>query len=233
MSLPVEVVFTTLTGQILLSDATGTPASGTVTFHQQQVLRDSEGHVVLAPAKYPVTLNGTGDFSVTIPCTNSPEISPQNFTYEVEVDTNAWAEVFNALIPSGTTSFANIVPVQTPSLGQAYALLGHVHPTPAARVLTNGPNFVADARTGQYFRFTLTADSTLDVVNQQGTDHLQFEIVQDGTGGHALVLSSAFHFGVTLPSYTVTPTANKRDLLGAIYSDALDKLLVVAAAKAY
>lgn len=83
MPFPGNIVTITVTGSFLTP--TGAPASGTVTFNPGPVtLIDSAGHAILA-SPVTVTLNGSGQIAVVLPCTDDPVLSGVPFTYAVTV----------------------------------------------------------------------------------------------------------------------------------------------------
>lgn len=91
-----------------------------------------------------------------------------------------------------------------------------------------------DATIGNHFYVTLKGNRTLsNPTGAAGGQKIVFEFIQDATGSRTVTLGSKFVFGTTVVSYTATTTANKRDFLGAIYSDLDDKFYVVALSLGY
>jgi archaellum component FlaC len=79
----------TLHGQIL-EPVTNTPAVGTVTFKILHELADNVANIVYAPMTFSQTLSPTGEFSIVLPTTDNPDITPLNWTYWGYVDTDVW-----------------------------------------------------------------------------------------------------------------------------------------------
>lgn len=102
-------------GQILEADLT--PAIGTVTFRILQELRDTVDNIVLAPTEFVATLDVNGEFTITLPTTDNPDVTPQGWSYWVYVDTNAWnPDPFYIQLPFAlgpVAEFADLIPVTT------------------------------------------------------------------------------------------------------------------------
>jgi hypothetical protein len=75
-----------------------TNATGTVTFRILHELRDTVANVIYAPHDYVATLVA-GAFTIVLPTTDNPDISPLNWVYQVWVDTNVWDELFYVRLP--------------------------------------------------------------------------------------------------------------------------------------
>lgn len=77
-----------VTGHYQLLD--GTPVQGVVKFATKTVLLDANSDLILLPETFTATLDETGAFSILLPVTDDPDISPIGWTYTVtEVFTNA------------------------------------------------------------------------------------------------------------------------------------------------
>lgn len=109
---PWTMALTTVTvhGQIL-QPVTNTPAVGTVVFNTLIELRDTVDNITYAPMAFTATLDGNGEFKITIPATDSPDITPQNWVYQVWVNTDILNVVQYFQIPFqvGTVEFADLV----------------------------------------------------------------------------------------------------------------------------
>lgn len=100
--------------------------------------------------------------------------------------------------------------------------------------LTDATTIATDASLGNYFRVTLGGNRTLaNPTNAVDGQRLMWEIIQDATGSRTIAFGSKFAFGSTLSSATLSTTANKRDVLGAIYNASTDKFYVAAFAMGY
>lgn len=112
----------------------------------------------------------------------------------------------------------------------------------APRVLTppvtlaDAATIATDAALGNHFRVTLGGNRTLGApTNPADGQKALWELVQDGTGGRVLTLAAgAGGFAVGADGPVVLSTApGARDFLGAVYSGALSRWLVLALAKGF
>jgi hypothetical protein len=81
MALPDNISLITLTGQYL--DFQGEPILGQVKVYPSQVLIDSAADRIIIPSVLTTDLS-SGSFSIQIPITNDPDVSPTNFNYIFE-----------------------------------------------------------------------------------------------------------------------------------------------------
>ena len=81
MALPGNITLITVTGQYL--DFKGDPILGQVKFYPSQVLINAAADRIIIPRVLTVDLVA-GAFSVTIPITNDPDVSPLNYNYSYE-----------------------------------------------------------------------------------------------------------------------------------------------------
>lgn len=74
-----------------LVELTGAIAeSGSITFQISEPAFDVAGHQVITPTQIPATLDGSGNLTVTIPCSDDPDIttySGKALTYTVTIST--------------------------------------------------------------------------------------------------------------------------------------------------
>lgn len=124
MALPDEFAQVTVAGTYTTLD--GTAAQGSVTFTAPTVLSASESDVMIVPKPFTVALDENGSFTVVLPATNDPDVSP-TFTYEVlEVFTsaaNVKSRSYNIEIPFdtvGTLQLADVAPAGDVIPGAAY-----------------------------------------------------------------------------------------------------------------
>jgi hypothetical protein len=104
--------------------------------------------------------------------------------------------------------------------------------------LTDGPNISLDASLGNHFRVTLGGNRTLNApTNAVDGQKITIEVIQDNTGSRTLTLatgsSGAFIFGTDITNITLSTAANKRDIIGCIYSSSLDRWMVVSFVKGF
>src|SRR5690349_764670 len=108
------IVTITVNGEILDLD-NSTPAVGTVTFKTLTELRDTVDNIVYEPAIYTVTLDVLGQFTVNLPATDSPDITPTGWLYQVYISTTTWRETFYISLPTTlapAVDFADLTPVE-------------------------------------------------------------------------------------------------------------------------
>jgi len=101
-------------GQIL-APVTNVPAVGTVKFRILQELQDIVDNVTYSPVTFTATLDLNGEFTINLPTTDNPDITPLNWVYWVSVQTDIWSpEPYYVQLPfaPGTTEFADLVPVE-------------------------------------------------------------------------------------------------------------------------
>lgn len=100
--------------------------------------------------------------------------------------------------------------------------------------LTYSATTNTDASLSNWFRVTLTGNVTLaNPTNGTDGQRVTWEIIQDATGSRTVSLGSEFAFSTDIPSYTATVTANKRDMLTAVYNSSASKWYVIAISKGY
>lgn len=109
-----------------------------------------------------------------------------------------------------------------------------VNALPAPQTLTDAATIATNAALGNHFRVTLGGNRTLgNPTNSTDGQRVIWELIQDATGSRTITLDTNFALGTDISSVTLTTTANKRDLLGAIYNSTLGKWLVVAFLKGF
>ncbi len=119
MPLPGNYSTRTVTGTILdLHD--GTAAAGTVKFTPELTnlfITDAGADTIIAPTSTIATLDVNGAFSVTLGTTDDPDISPNGWTYRVEIttsDSNANGQhvAYSIQLPAGgSVNLADLTPV--------------------------------------------------------------------------------------------------------------------------
>lgn len=99
----------TLHGQILDLDGL-TPAVGTVTFKTLIELNDLVDNVTYQPSTFVATLDVNGEFTIVLPATDNPDISPLNWVYQVYISTATWraSEYVQLPFAPGVTEFADL-----------------------------------------------------------------------------------------------------------------------------
>lgn len=95
-------------------------------------------------------------------------------------------------------------------------------------VLTDAATIATDANTSNRFRVTLGGNRTLgNPTNTTDGQQCVWEIIQDGTGGRALALDTAFVLCTGILLSAINTAANKRSFLTAIFSSTPTKWYVV------
>jgi hypothetical protein len=99
MALPVSFGTITVTGKYV--DFTGIPAVGTVTFSPPSniFLKVTDVDIMVTPKAIEVTLDVEGAFSVTLPLSDDPQVTP-SFTYSVTESVTGLRRAYNVEIPS-------------------------------------------------------------------------------------------------------------------------------------
>lgn len=76
-----NLTYVTVTGTY--KDLDGNHIDGSVLFTAATVLLDPGVSTVVIPKSYSVNLDGNGHFSIDLPATNDPDLSPVGWTYQV------------------------------------------------------------------------------------------------------------------------------------------------------
>lgn len=200
-------------------DPQGLPLAGTVSFTPPPtvVLKDSN---LMVGRTTTVTLDEEGSFVVWLVATDSPNMSPVGWAYQVTEQLTAPTpqvppfvpappptRTFYILLPSGSgpVDLADLAPAQPytvsylpvtgptgpPGLPGPMGLTGP--PGPVARVvtLTDAATISMDASAGTHFRVTLGGNRTLGVPsNPVDGQRIVLEVVQDSTGSRTLAFAS-------------------------------------------
>lgn len=99
----------TLHGELLDLDGL-TPAVGTVTFKTLIELNDLVDNITYPPATFVATLDVNGEFTIVLPATDNPDITPLNWVYQAFISTTTWRETIYFQLPfaPGVTEFADL-----------------------------------------------------------------------------------------------------------------------------
>lgn len=178
----------TVHGEILDPDGL-TPAVGTVTFRTLIELRDVVDNITYTPATFTATLDVNGEFTIVLPATDNPDITPLNWIYQVYIDTTTWTRTQYVQLPftPGVTEFADLVPLDYDPC------TGILAPTPIAP----GEGALYVLKTGDTMTGPLIINSNLQVggdANVSGTLTAQYQ----GISGDVMrLLSTAVSTGLT------------------------------------
>lgn len=111
MALPVSLSTVTVIGTYV--DLLGNPVRGSLSIRPQTILKESTEKVAIIPVVIQKNFDATGFFSVELPVTNDPDVSPQPFIYEIEENFSG-GRIFNIALPlsvAGTTqNLADLLP---------------------------------------------------------------------------------------------------------------------------
>jgi len=93
----------------------GTPETGTISFKVPFPIRDESGHVLFGPSTLPpMTLDGTGQGTITVPTCDNPNSLPVGWYYEVTFDLSERSERVLILVPDagqpGQLELADLAP---------------------------------------------------------------------------------------------------------------------------
>jgi hypothetical protein len=82
MSFGSSVNTVTVTGEYV--DYQGNPIAGQVKFQLRQLQRVPDDNQIIVPSILNATLNSNGEFSISLPATDDPDLLPSQFVYNVE-----------------------------------------------------------------------------------------------------------------------------------------------------
>ena len=149
------------------------------------------------------------------------------------------------LIVDGIASqTANLVEVNATTGGTNYVTVNSAggvsmsrRATTGIATLTDGASISLDASLGNHFRVTLGGNRTLAApTNPTDGQRIMIEVIQDGTGGRALTLTTGtngFAFGTDITGITLSTAIGARDFIGAVYNSTAQRWYVIAFVKGY
>jgi hypothetical protein len=223
--------YVTLTGTV--PDAAG----ATATFTPSGWLTDSGSDLLIAPASNSVTLNGSGQFSVSLFATdNVPAPWFWTVTFSGINGVPAYSFPFYLAYANGATQdISNLAPGNG---SDGIALLAGAQFTgylaPAVSDLTDGADIAVNAALGNDFRLTLGGDHLLsNPTNPLDGQTIKVQVTQGGSGSSTLSYGTAYLFSSGLPSPTLSTAAGDLDLLEFCYNAALAKWLLIRFVKGF
>lgn len=186
----IEVMLLTNTvhGEIL-APVTNVPAVGTVTFRTLIELRDTVDNIVYAPQTFVATLDVNGEFTIVLPATDSPDITPLNWVYQVHINTNILNDVIYVQLPfaPGVTEFADLTPLDyDPCAG-----------TPAATPISPSESDLFVRKTGDTMTGNLIINANLQVSGDANVDGALTAEYEGINGDVMRLLSSVLSTNVT------------------------------------
>ena len=143
MAMPANVTTVVVLGTFLTPE--GDPSTGTVSFTPSSWLLNSGANIAIPNSTVTKTLGTAGNFSVTLPITDDPDLSPEGWIYSVSEVVDGVSQSYNIAIPGtvaagGTVYLADLVPV-APAGPEYYSLasslaIGTVSTLPAGSAAT-------------------------------------------------------------------------------------------------
>jgi hypothetical protein len=103
-------------------DVTGSPVAGQVRFTPRPIIIDAAADQIIIPRTVTVDLDANGEFTVVLPVTDDPDVSPIDWTYRVE-EAFPGGRLFDIQLPEGspTINLADVSPA-VPSTGDEASL---------------------------------------------------------------------------------------------------------------
>ncbi|GGM75677.1 hypothetical protein GCM10012275_52960 [Longimycelium tulufanense] len=112
MPLPTSLKTVPVHGKYVVPD--GTAPTGTVTFIVPGPLRADDDDTIVIPGKYTATLDSAGEFTVTLPATDDPDIAPNSWQYVVHEKLSIHERSYKLSVPAatvGTLELSDVAPV--------------------------------------------------------------------------------------------------------------------------
>lgn len=153
MGLPANLTTVTVTGRYI--DAAGAPVRGSVTFTLNTPLLDAGASTYIIETEYTVPLDGTGSFSVALPATNDPDITPTGWTWMLTPNFDGAQPITFALPTTLTTvDITTLSPaLPNPSTTYSYVLVSAI----------GAPSGVAPLNSSGKLPVTYLADDSITV----------------------------------------------------------------------
>lgn len=182
MPLPDNITLITVTGKYL--DIFGLPIVGKVSFSISPVLIDASAKVVVIPRTVTVPLDNTGSFTVQLPATDDPDISPTGYTIQVvEEFQGGGGRSFSVSLPETITS---PVDISTFGTGTPPSGGGTTYATQAALNAEIAARTAADVADRAYADSLMATAGSVDWVNAKNAG-----AVGDGVADDTAALQAA------------------------------------------
>jgi hypothetical protein len=194
MALPSDFDTVTVTGRYI--DLAGNALVGTVTFTSSTTVVDASVPVTIVPVPLVATLDPNGAFSIALPATDDPDISPNGYTYKVEERFGGkLLRTYSIQVPYdtvGSIDLATIAPVQPVTASvQLLPLSGGTMTGPL--ILSGDPTADLGAATKQYV-------DAVDLTNGGEINGPLTVNATEGSSSPPLGVSGALHKGINLIS---------------------------------
>jgi hypothetical protein len=168
MALPTSLSTVTVTGTYV--SLIGNPISGSLTFQPVTILKETNANVIIMPSYITKTLDANGSFTVTLPCTDDTDVTPEPFVYTV-VENFTNGRTFKMALPLslvGTTvNLADVLPSVTSfdatnytTTDNYYSLRTRYLSTEATRIIVNDVPLKVDAASASASSASLSLDLT-------------------------------------------------------------------------
>ena len=153
MALPASLSTLTVAGTYV--DLVGNPVRGSLTFTPETIIIEPTLNVILINSAVTVALDATGSFSIVLPVSDDPDVTPQPFVYTITEDIIG-GRTFTISLPlslaNTTLNIADILPLVTladsvnyMTLNQYASLLSRYNT--AVAIYTNATGASASAST--------------------------------------------------------------------------------------
>ncbi len=214
---------TTVTGAAAMTYASGVLTLGTAS----SVL----GSVVLSGSTSGTTTlnpNVTASGTLTLPAATDTLIGKAttdtltNKTYDTAATGNSF-KINGTAITAVTGTGAAVLEASPAITGTATAQIVNASKsvtTGVAALTVSGGAIATDASLGNHFRVTTAHSASTNMsapTNPTDGQKITYELLQDSTGSGTIAWNAVFNFGSS-GAPTLTTTANKRDLVGFVYS---------------
>jgi hypothetical protein len=168
MALPTSLSTVTVVGTYV--SLIGNPISGSLTFQPVTILKETNANVIIMPSYVTKTLDANGSFSVTLPCTDDTDVTPEPFVYTV-VENFTNGRTFKMALPLslvGTTvNLADVLPSVTSvdaasytTTDNYYGLYNRYISTYNTRIVVNDVPLKVDAAASSASAASLSLDKT-------------------------------------------------------------------------
>ncbi len=170
MALPSSLSTATVQGTYV--DLSGNPVRGSISFTPQTIIKELAANAIIIPVIIQKTFDANGSFSVTLPCTNDTDVTPEPFVYVLEENFTG-GRSFGIALPTsiaGTTvNLADLLPALAQSEAANYVTIDQYSTLQDRYTTAEGIRVIVvdaeDYEGNAQFYAQETAEATGDVVN--------------------------------------------------------------------
>lgn len=174
MPLPANLTTVTVTGKYV--DASGAAVRGSVTFTLDTPLLDAGASTYIIETEYTVALDSQGAFSVALPATNDPDVTPTGWTWTLTPNFDGADPITFSLPTNLTTVDITTLSPALPNPSQTYSyVLTSAVGSPSGVAPLNGSGTIAATYIG-------AASITAAKIGSGAATNGQ-ALLADGTGG--------------------------------------------------